>query len=86
MNDEDKITKKAAIREAFMVLLIKEKKSNIKVQCGLRALDLIMNMDEYDCDSLKGRYLFIVGCYICLKLDFDLDPWNIVYKGKVIFN
>jgi hypothetical protein len=79
-------SKRSAIREALLELLIQEKKAEIIVQCGLRALDQIMYMPEFAKSSYDGFYFSIVGCSIYLKRDFELDPWKIVYEGKVIFN
>ena len=79
-------SKRAAIREALLELLIKEKKTEIIIQCGLRALDQLMYMSEFAQSSYDGMYMSIVGCSIYLKRDFELDPWKIVYKEEVIFN
>ena len=79
-------SKRAAIREALLELLIKEKKTEIIVQCGLRALDQLMYMPEFAQSTYDGMYMSIVGCSIYLKRDFELDPWKIVYKEEVIFN
>jgi hypothetical protein len=81
-------SKRAAIREAFMELLIKEKKQNISVKCGLRAFDQIMYMSEYSyaANPKIDGYLSIAGCSVVIVRDFDLDPWKIVYEGKVIYN
>jgi hypothetical protein len=77
------IPQKIAIRGALLELLIKEKKEEITVQCGLKALDQIMQMPEY-IRSLKS--LYIADCYIKAERDFEVDsPWDIVYNGKVIF-
>lgn len=81
-------SKRAAIREAFMELLIKEKKQKISVKCGLRAFDQIMYMSEYSyaANPKIDGYLSIAGCSVVIVRDFDLDPWKIVYKGEAIFN
>jgi hypothetical protein len=78
-------TRRAKLREALMELLIKEKKEEITIKCGLKILDMIMNMSEYIRIS-DGGYISLAGCCIIVERDFDLDPWNIVYEGKVIFN
>jgi len=77
-------SKRAAIREALLELLIKEKKEEITVQCGLKALDQIMHMPEYQ-TTFDQKYLCIADCLVHVVKDFELDPWEIVYKGKVIF-
>ena len=81
-------SKRAAIREAFMELLIKEKKREISVKCGLRAFDQIMYMSEYSyaANPKIDGYLSIAGCRVVIVRDFDLDPWKIVYEEEVIFN
>ena len=73
------------IREALMELLIKVKKSNITIKCGLRALDQIYKLTEFTRIDSEG-FIHIVGCCIKVERDFDLDPWNIVYNDTVIFN
>jgi hypothetical protein len=78
-------TRRAKLREALMELLIKEKKEEITISCGLKALDQIMNMSDYIRIS-DGGYISLSGCCINVERNFDLDPWNIVYEGKVIFN
>ena len=78
-------SKRSAIREALLELLIQEKKAEIIVQCGLRALDQIMYMPEH-MRTIDQAFLEIAGCVIQVKRDFELEPWNIVYEGKVIFN
>jgi hypothetical protein len=78
-------SKRSAIREALLELLIQEKKAEITIKCGLRALDLILVMPEC-MRTMDKAFLEIAGCVIQVKRDFELDPWNIVYEGKVIFN
>jgi hypothetical protein len=78
-------SKRAKLRGALMELLIKEKKEEITIKCGLKILDMIMNMSEYIRIS-DGGYISLASCCINVERDFDLDPWNIVYDGKVIFN
>jgi hypothetical protein len=79
---------RADIREALLELLIKEKKQEISVKCGLRAFDQIMYMSEYTyaANPKIDGYLSIAGCSVAIVRDFNLDPWKIVYDGKVIFN
>jgi hypothetical protein len=78
-------TKRHKIREALMELLIKEKKEKIRISCGLKVLDQIMKMSDFTYINEIG-FINMVGCYIEVQRDFDLDPWNIVHKGEVIFN
>ena len=78
-------SKRIAIREALLELLIQEKKSDITIQCGLRALDQILHMPEC-MRTMNEKFLTIEGCTIQVKRDFDLDPWKVVYENKVIFN
>jgi translation elongation factor EF-1beta len=78
-------SKRAAIREALMELLIKEKKTEIIIQCGLRALDQLMYMPEH-MRTMDEAFLEIAGCVIQVKRDFELEPWEIRYNGDVIFN
>ena len=77
-------SKRIAIREALLELLIQEKKSDITIQCGLRALDQILHMPEC-MRTMNETFLTIAGCTIQVKRDFDLDPWKVVYENKVIF-
>ena len=78
-------SKRIAIREALLELLIQEKKSDITIQCGLKALDQILNMPEC-IRTMNETFLTIAGCTIQVKRDFDLDPWKVVYESEVIFN
>jgi hypothetical protein len=78
-------TRRAKLRNAIMELLIKEKKEEITISCGLKVLDQIMKMSDFTRIDEIG-FINMVGCWIEVQRDFDLDPWNIVYKGKVIFN
>ena len=78
-------SKRIAIREALLELLIQEKKSDITIQCGLKALDQILHMPEC-MRSMNETFLTIVGCTIQVKRDFDLDPWKVIYNSRVIFN
>ncbi len=81
-------SKRIAIREALLELLIQEKKQKISVKCGLRAFDQIMYMSEYSyaANPKTDGYLSIAGCSVVIVRDFDLDPWKVVYEGEVIFN
>ena len=76
--------KRSAIREALLELLIQEKKANIIIKCGLRALDQILFMPEC-MRTVDEAFLEIAGCVIQVKRDFELEPWKIVYNGNVIF-
>ena len=78
-------SKRAAIREALLELLIKEKKANITITCGLRVLDQILLMPEC-MRTMDEAFLEIAGCVIQVKRDFELEPWKVVYEGEVIFN
>ena len=78
-------SKRAAIREALLELLIKEKKANITIKCGLRVLDQVLLMPEC-MRTIDEAFLKIAGCVIQVKIDFELDPWKVVYEGEVIFN
>ena len=78
-------TKRAKLREALMELLIKEKKEEITIKCGLKILDMIVNMSEYIRIS-DGGYISLAGCYIAVERDFDLDPWHIIYNDEVLFS
>jgi hypothetical protein len=42
-------------------------------------------MSEFTNINGEG-FIHMAGCYIAVERDFDLDPWNIVYDSKVIFN
>jgi len=75
-------SRRAKIRETLLELLIKEKKEEITVQCGLKALDQIMQMSEY-IRSLKS--LYIADCYIKAERDFEVDPWEIWYNDIIVF-
>jgi hypothetical protein len=78
-------SKRLAIREALLELLIKEKKEKITIKCGLRVLDQILLMPEC-MRTMDEAFLEIAGCVIQVKKDFELEPWKIVYEGKVVFN
>jgi len=78
-------SKRSAIREALLELLIKEKKEKITIKCGLRVLDQILLMPEC-MRTMDEAFLEIAGCVIQVKRDFELEPWKIVYEGKVVFN
>jgi hypothetical protein len=78
-------SKRLAIREALLELLIKEKKANITIKCGLRVLDQVLLMPEC-MRTIDEAFLEIAGCVIQVKIDFELDPWKVVYEGEVIFN
>ena len=78
-------SKRLAIREALLELLIKEKKEKITIKCGLRVLDQILLMPEC-MRTIDEAFLEIAGCVIQVKRDFELDPWKVVYEDEVIFN
>jgi len=78
-------SKRSAIREALLELLIQEKKAEITISCGLRALDQILFMPEH-MRTMGETFLEIAGCVIQVERDFELEPWKIVYNGDVIFN
>jgi hypothetical protein len=78
-------SKRSAIREALLELLIQEKKEKITIKCGLRVLDQILLMPEC-MRTMDEAFLEIAGCVIQVKRDFELEPWKVVYDGKVIFN
>jgi len=78
-------SKRLAIREALLELLIKEKKEKITIKCGLRVLDQILLMPEC-MRTMDEAFLEIAGCVIQVKRDFELDPWKIIYNEEVIFN
>jgi hypothetical protein len=78
-------SKRAAIREALLELLIKEKKEKITIKCGLRVLDQILLMPEC-MRTMDEAFLEIAGCVIQVKRDFELDPWKVVYEDEVIFS
>jgi hypothetical protein len=78
-------SKRLAIREALLELLIQEKKANITIKCGLRVLDQVLRMPEC-MRTMDEAFLEIAGCVIQVKRDFELDPWKVVYEGKVIYN
>ena len=78
-------SKRSAIREALLELLIKEKKEKITIKCGLRVLDQILLMPEC-MRTMDEAFLEIAGCVIQVKRDFELDPWKVVYEDEVIFN
>ena len=78
-------SKRSAIREALLELLIKEKKEKITIKCGLRALAQILFMPEC-MRTMDEAFLEIAGCVIQVKIDFELDPWKVVYEGEVIFS
>lgn len=77
-------SKKNAIKESLMNLLIKEKKEGITIKCGLRVMDLVQNMAECTIHD-KTFFLFISGCWIKVEKDFDLDPDEIWYNDVIIF-
>jgi hypothetical protein len=76
--------KRSAIREALLELLIKEKKEEITIDCGIKALDQIMQMSEYRVTT-EYKCLHIADCWINVIKDFELDPWHIEYNEEVIF-
>lgn len=78
-------SKRLAIREALLELLIKEKKEKITIKCGLRVLDQILLMPEC-MRTMDEAFLEITGCVIQVKRDFELDPWKVVYEDEVIFS
>jgi hemoglobin-like flavoprotein len=78
-------SRRAKIRETLLELLIKEKKEEITISCGLKALDQIMYMPEFN-KFWDDRFLNIADCIIKVEKNFDADsPWDVVYNGKVIF-
>jgi hypothetical protein len=78
-------SRRAKIRETLLELLIKEKKEEITIGCGLKALDQIMHMPEYRVTT-EYKCLHIADCWIHIEKNFDADsPWDVVYNGKVIF-
>ncbi len=77
-------SKRNAIREALLELLIKEKKDEITIGCGLKALDQIMFMPEYQA-TFDQKYLNIADCLIRIVKDFDLDSWEIWYNDVIVF-
>ena len=78
-------SRRAKIRETLLELLIKEKKDEITINCGLKALDQIMHMPEFN-KSWDDKFLNIADCIIKVEKNFDADsPWDVVYNGKVIF-
>ena len=77
-------SRRAKIRETLLDLLIKEKKDEITISCGLKALDQIMQMPEYQA-TFDQKYLCIADCLIHVVKDFYLDPWQIEYNEEVIF-
>ena len=78
-------SRRAKIRETLLELLIKEKKEEITIGCGLKALDQIMQMPEFN-KSWDDKFLNIADCIIKVEKNFDADsPWDVVYNGKVIF-
>jgi len=78
------LPQKIAIRGALLELLIKEKKEEITVSCGLKALDQIMLMPEFTNINGEG-FIRLAGCYIEVKRDFELDPWEIWYNDVIVF-
>ena len=77
-------SRRAKIRETLLELLIKEKKEEITVSCGLKALDQIMLMPEFTNINGEG-FIRLAGCYIEVKRDFELDPWEIWYNDVIVF-
>ena len=78
-------SKRTKIRDALLELLVQEKKEEITIKCGLKILDMIMNMAEYKRLS-EGGYISLAGCDINVERDFNLDPWHIIYNDKVLFS
>lgn len=78
------VSRRAKIRETLLELLIKEKKDDITVRCGLKVLDQIMQMPEF-MKTWDEKSLHIADCWIHVTKDFDLDPWHIEYNEEVIF-
>lgn len=72
------------IRESLLNLLWEQKKSTLDIKCGIKAMDVITKMPEY-WYSAFDKQIHIADCVINVKKDFDLDPWDIVHEGKVIF-
>lgn len=79
-------SKRLDIKNKLLDLLCEAKNPGITVQCGLRVLDLLIGMPEFGQNLHEGMYLYIASCYVYLERDFDCDPWEVVYNGKVIFN
>ena len=77
-------SKRSAIREALLELLIQEKKAEITISCGLRALDQILFMPEH-MRTMGETFLEIAGCVIQVERDFELEPWEIRYNDVIVF-
>ena len=84
MTNMNWIPQKIAIRESLLGLLIKEKKEEITVSCGLKALDQIMQMPEF-MKTWDEKSLHIADCWIHVTKDLDLDPWEIWYNDVIVF-
>jgi len=84
MTNMNWIPQKIAIRESLLNLLIEEKKDDITVRCGLKALDQIMQMPEF-MKTWDEKSLHIADCWIHVTKDFDLDPWEIWYNDVIVF-
>lgn len=78
------VSRRAKIRETLLDLLIKEKKEEITISCGLKALDLIMHMPDYQA-TFEQKYLCFADCLIHVEKNFEIDPWQIEYNEEVIF-
>lgn len=78
-------SKRSKIREAFLNLLIREKKEGLVVKCGLRAMDQVVYMSECIISD-KTYFVSIAGCWIKIEKDFDLDPNVIMFNEEVIFS
>jgi len=78
------VARRSTIRENLLSLLCNEKKDEITVKCGLRALDQIVRMPEYQV-TFEHKSLYIADCWVNVEKDFDLDPWEIWYNDILIF-
>ena len=79
-------SKRSKIREAFLNLLIREKKEKLVVGCGLRAMDQVLAMSECTFDNrLQTYFVSIADCQIEIEKDFDLDPNVIMFNEEVIY-
>lgn len=70
-----------AIYSHFLDLLEEVKKNDITVNCGIRVLNLISGMSNYDS---KFRIVRIAQCEITTELDFTIGSWDVVYEGQKI--
>ncbi len=75
---------RTAIRESLLNLLCEEKRDEITIKCGLKALDQIMFMPEYQ-TTFDHKNLYIADCWIHVVKNFDLEPWQICYNDVIVF-